>query len=94
MLWFACTVLTVLAGFFVLMPLFKEPKGNREIEQETDRFNAVENQDEAIEKDIAARKLKLYGSGPNAVQSSSSCPSCGAQIIPGKKFCADCGHRL
>jgi hypothetical protein len=22
------------------------------------------------------------------------CPACGAEIMPGKKFCADCGHKL
>jgi hypothetical protein len=147
MLWFACVALVVLAGFFVLTPLFREPKRTLEIEllaetepdrlrnlkavvdgnlndlefeykmgrlsdadfqqlgaayendaasilQRMDQIDASENLDESIEKDIALRKSKLYGAGAKEARDSSSCPSCGAQIIPGKKFCADCGHRF
>jgi hypothetical protein len=32
MLYVACTALVALAGFYVLIPLFKEPKGNLEVE--------------------------------------------------------------
>ena len=32
MLVLACTTMVVLAGFYVLLPLFKEPKGNLEVE--------------------------------------------------------------
>jgi hypothetical protein len=147
MLWFACVALVVLAGFFVLTPLFREPKRNLDIElltetepdhllnrkavvdgnlkelefeykmgrlsdadfqqlgaaykneaasilQRVDRLDAPENPDETIEKDIALRKSTLYGAGAQEARDSSSCPSCGAQIIPGKKFCADCGCRF
>jgi hypothetical protein len=31
---------------------------------------------------------KGNGGGPSA-----KCPACGAEIISGKKFCADCGHK-
>lgn len=59
-----------------------------------DRLNVSENLDEAIEKDIAARKAKLYGARSKREREPARCPSCGAEIIPGKKFCADCGNRL
>jgi hypothetical protein len=146
MVWIACTALVVLTGFFVLVPLFKEPKGSLEtallaeteldrllnrktvaygnlkdlefeykmgrlsdadfkqlseayvneaasILQKLDQLGEPENLDEAIEKDIASRKSKLFGSGSKEAR-KAACPSCGAEIIPGKKFCADCGHRF
>ena len=55
--------------------------------QEIDKLGSSENLDAAIEKDISARKAKA-GADP------LRCPSCGAQIVAGKKYCADCGHRL
>lgn len=146
MLWFACTALVALAGFYVLMPLFREPEGTLDIEllaeteldrlldrkavvysnlrdlefehkmgrltdadfqqldagykneaaailQKLDQLNASDNLDEVIEKDIAARKAKVYASVTKPAE-DSRCPSCGAEIISGKKFCPDCGHRL
>jgi hypothetical protein len=62
--------------------------------QKLDQLDASENLDGMIEKDIAARKAKLYGSRSKREREPVRCPSCGAEIIPGKKFCADCGHRL
>jgi hypothetical protein len=59
-----------------------------------DRLKASEKLDDIIEAEIALRKSKLYGSGTKRAQDTSCCPSCGAKIIPGKKFCADCGKRL
>ena len=60
--------------------------------QRLERLDASENLDAAIETEIAARKSRLYGAGPKRAQ--ALCPSCGAEVITGKKFCADCGHRL
>jgi len=147
MLWFACAALVLLTGFYVLMPLFQEPRGNLDGEllaeteldrllhrkavvygnlkdlefeykmgrlsdadfkqleagykseaaailQRLERLDASENLDDGIEEDIASRKAMLYASGPKAAPESSRCPSCGAEAIPGKKYCADCGHRL
>jgi rRNA maturation endonuclease Nob1 len=147
MLWFACIALVGLAGCYVVMPLFKDPESNLDIEllseteldrlldrkaviysnlrdlefehkmgrlsdtdfrqldagykneavailQRLDQLNASENLDAAIEKDIAARKAKLYGSVATRTEDSLRCPLCGAVIISGKKYCADCGHRL
>jgi hypothetical protein len=147
MLWFAYTALVALAGFYVLVPLFREPKGNLEIEllaeteldrlldrkaviysnlrdlefeykmgrlsdtdfqrleagykkdaaailEKLDQLNASENLDEAIEKDIASHKAKLNASGSKRAQDSPRCPSCGAEVLAGKKYCPDCGHRL
>ena len=59
-----------------------------------DLLDASENLDSQIEKDIAARKAKLSGSGSRRERGPAHCPSCGSEIVPGKKFCADCGHRL
>ena len=147
MLWFVCAVLVSTAFFFVLMPLFKEPKSSLDMElleeteadrllgrkavvygnledlefehnmgrlsesdfqqlqegyqteesailQELDRLEPSDKLDDIIEKEIASRKSRLYGAGTQKVQDASICPSCGATIIPGKKFCADCGKRL
>jgi hypothetical protein len=147
MLWLACTVVVALAGFYILAPLFKEPKGNLDIEllaeteldrlldrktvvyanlrdlefeykmgrlsetdfrqleagykndaaailQRLDELDAAENLDKVIERDIASRKSKLYASDSKRAQDSSRCPSCGATVIAGKKYCADCGKRL
>jgi hypothetical protein len=147
MLWLACGSLVVLAGFYVLRPLFREPAGNLESElpaeteldrllnrkavlyknlkdlefeyamgrlsnadfqqlatgyrneaaailQRLDQLGNSQSPDDSIEKEIASRKLKLYGSGAKQAQDSFRCPSCGAEIIPGKKFCSDCGHRF
>jgi hypothetical protein len=62
--------------------------------QRLDQLNASENLDETIERDVAARKAKLFGAGPKHAKESPRCPSCGAEVIPGKKYCADCGHHL
>lgn len=147
MLIFACGLITVLAGAFVLAPLFKEPKGNLEVEllaeteldrllnrkaiiysnlkelefeykmgrlsdadfqrlesgykseaaiilQKLDQLGAEKDIDENIERDVAARKTRLYSANTAPVREAVQCPSCGASVAPGKKFCADCGHRL
>lgn len=137
----ACVTLAALTGVYVLIPLFKEPKGSLETvlleETELDRllnrkavvysnikdlefeyklgrlsdadFKRLEtgykeeaalilhkldelgteqDVDALIEKEVAARKAKLFPTG------SATCASCGAEIIPGKRFCGDCGRRL
>jgi hypothetical protein len=147
MVWVVCTVLGVLTAFYILMPLFREPRGNLDIEllaeteldrlldrkaviyanlrdlelenkmgrlsetdfrqleagykndaavilQRLDQLDASENFDEVIEKDIASRKAKMHALNSKRAKDSSRCPSCGAEIIGGKKFCADCGKRL
>ncbi len=50
--------------------------------------------DEVIEREIASRKSRSSTPGSNSEMERSHCPSCGAQAIPGKNFCADCGHSL
>ena len=145
MTWFACAVLVVAAGYYVLIPLFRETKsapeadmpdemeldrlmdrkaviyrGIRDLEfehamgrlsdadfqrlqadykkdaalilQKLDRLGVSEDFDNAIEKEIAARKTGLSVSPEK--RKPSRCPSCGAETVPGKKFCADCGERL
>ncbi len=147
MLVLACATLVLLAGVYVLMPLFKEPGGNLEAEllaeteldrllnrkaiiysnlkelefeykmgrlsdadfrrleagykaeaasilQKLDQLGVEKDIDEAIDRDVAARKARLFASSPAEAQVSGNCPSCGAAVIPGKKFCADCGRRL
>ena len=45
----------------------------------------------------AAPKVVSKGevqSGAKPAEAPGKCPSCGSDIIPGKKFCADCGHQL
>jgi predicted Zn-ribbon and HTH transcriptional regulator len=147
MLWFACTTVVALAGLYVLLPLFKEPKGNPDIDllaetefdrlldrksvlygnlkdlkfeytlgrlsdtdfrqleagykneasailQKLDRLEASDKLDSLIEKDIASRKARIYASVSKPERDPSRCPSCGAEVIAGKRFCADCGYRL
>jgi hypothetical protein len=132
-----------LAAYYVLTPLFREAKGNLDVEllaeteldrllnrkaivysnlkelefeykigrlsdadfqrletgykaeagvilKQLDELGVEKDLDESIEKDISLRKARLSGK-PGAVV---MCPSCGAEALPGKKFCADCGHRL
>jgi hypothetical protein len=143
----ACALLTVIAGAFVLTPLFKEPKGNLEVEllaetdldrllnrkaivytnlkdlefeykmgrlgdadfkrlqagykgeaaailQKLDQMGVEKDLDERIEKDIATSKSRLFSATPARTTGPERCPSCGADLIPRKKFCADCGHQL
>jgi hypothetical protein len=144
MLFLAGTILTTLAVLYILMPLFREPKGNLEVEllaeteldrllnrkaviytnlkdlefefkmgrlgqadfhrleggfkseaaeilNKLDRLGVEKDLDESIEKSIADRKVRLTsGKKPGA----TVCPSCGANIAPGKQFCADCGARV
>jgi hypothetical protein len=148
MLIVACSAMVLLAGVYVLTPLFKEPKGNLEVEllaeteldrllnrkaivysnlkdlefeykmgrlsdadfrrleagfkgeaslilQQMDQLGVDNNIDETIEKDVASRKERLRAPGKRGNQNDAGrCPSCGAALVPGKKFCADCGHRL
>ena len=144
MVFLAGATLASIAAIYVLMPLFKEPKGNLEVELlaeteldrllnrkaviysnlkdlqsdykmgrlgdsdyhrleagfkveaaeilgQLDQLGVEQNLDEGIEQAIAARKARL-SSGRE--KRSGTCPSCGAEIASGKKFCAECGRRL
>jgi len=62
--------------------------------QKFEQLGTSESLDEPIEKDIAARRAALFGKGSEEPQPAARCPSCGAEIIAGKKFCADCGHKF
>jgi hypothetical protein len=46
---------------------------------------------DAAPKAALKREVRA-GTRPSPV--SGKCPSCGSDIIPGKKFCADCGQQL
>jgi hypothetical protein len=138
----ACTAVVLLAGVYVLAPLFREPRGNLAVEllaeteldrllnrkavvygnlkdlefeykmgrlgdadfrrleagykqeaavilQKLDQLGVDTDVDAAIEKEVAARK-----SGRAGTTAAGKCPACGADLISGKKFCADCGRRL
>ena len=147
MVWLSSTILVLLAGIYVLMPLFRKPEKGLEIElvaeteldrlldrktvvygnlrdlefeykmgrlsdsdfqqlgagykneaagilQNLDQLSASENLDEVIEKDIATRKARRLASASKPAKDAPICSSCGAKVLAGKKFCADCGHRL
>jgi hypothetical protein len=140
----ACSLLVVIAGVYVLTPLFKEPEGNLEVEllaeteldrllarkavvysnlkdlefeykmgrlsdgdfrlleagykseaaailQKLDQLGVAKDLDDTIERDIAARKAKLY---PGTGEKTRRCPSCGCESPVGKSYCADCGGKL
>jgi hypothetical protein len=143
----SCTVLTVLAGIFVLFPLFRKSDDSLAIEflaeteldrlierktavyrnlkdlafeyemgrlseedfrqleagyktdaavilQKLEQIGASEHLDESIEKDIASKKSRDSADASHFQKKGTKCSSCGADVIPGKNFCADCGHRL
>jgi hypothetical protein len=143
----SCTVLAVLAGIFVLLPLFRKSDNSPDIEflaeteldrlverktaiyrnlkdlafeyemgrlseedfrqleagyktdaavilQKLEQMGASEHLDESIEKDIASKKNGVSADASKSPQNRTKCSSCGADVIPGKNFCADCGHRL
>lgn len=147
MLIFTCAALVMLSGIYVMAPLFREPKGNLEVDllaetemdrllnrkaviytnlkdlefeykmgrladadfkrletgykveaagvlRKLDQLGVEKNIDETIERAVAARKAKLFPKDKTPGQAVLNCPSCGAALIPGKKFCADCGQRL
>jgi hypothetical protein len=147
MLWILCAALVLIAGGYVLQPLFREPKAaldidllaetelDRLVDRKTviyrnlkdlefeyamgrlsdadfhrlqtdykndaaiilgklDQLGASEGLDDAMEKEIASRKDKLFSPRPGRAPETRRCPSCGAEVITGKKFCADCGQRL
>jgi hypothetical protein len=147
MLWLLCAMVTVLAGAYVVLPLFRDSKTATDVdllpETELDRLmdrksviyrnikdlefehamgrlsdadfrrleadykneaaallakldqlGASENLDETIERDIASRKAKLFPAGSARGKELPRCPACGAEVVAGKKFCADCGQRL
>ena len=147
MLIFACGIIVLLAGFYTLLPLFRDSGGNMEAElltesgldrllyqkailystlkdlefefkvgrlaredfrqlesaykaeaamilQKLDQMGAGTGLDEAIERDIAARKAEMFASAGSPKGDPSRCQSCGAMLLPGKKFCADCGKPI
>jgi hypothetical protein len=147
MLFLACTIVVVLAGVYVLNPLFRAPGDNLEAEfiaeteldrllnrkavaysnlrdlefehkmgrlseadfrqleagykneaalilQNLDQLGASEDLDKMLEKEVASRKARLFAQVSGSGKELLRCPSCGAAIIPGKRFCADCGHQL
>ena len=140
MLQAACTVVVLIAGVYVLLPLFRGGSDTLDVEllseteldrlldrkavvyknlmdleleykmgrlseadfkrldagykqeaalilQEMEKLGSSGGLDAAIEKDISALKAKP---GADLLR----CPSCGAEVAAGKKFCADCGYRL
>ncbi len=140
MIWLFCTALVMLAGLYVLMPLFGKGKenpdldlsGETELERLQDRKSVIYKnikdlefeykmgrlsgvdfqQLEAGYKNDAAiilQKMESLGAGEeldaliekeinkrknNLKHGITKCPACGAEIASGKKFCADCGHKL
>lgn len=62
--------------------------------EKLDKLGASEDLDKAMDKEITSRKAKLFGPRPGRSGEAQRCPSCGAEVIAGKKFCADCGQPL
>jgi hypothetical protein len=77
------------ADFHRLETSFKAEAG--EILNKLDQLGVEENLDESIEQAVAARRARLASEKKPAPK---NCPSCGAVVLPGKNYCADCGTRL
>ena len=61
--------------------------------QELENFKGSGASGKSVGRDRAAKKGKSASKDPGSA-AESRCPSCGAPLIPGKKFCADCGQKL
>ena len=65
--------------------------------QELEKLESSENlntlPDTSMEKEIASSQQNSTTDQAAPVR-LTVCPSCGSEIIPGKKFCADCGLEL
>lgn len=67
--------------------------------RQLDALGVEKNLDELLERDVASRRAK-QSSAERQKRSSAErpdaarCPSCGAAVAQGKRFCGDCGHRL
>jgi hypothetical protein len=59
-----------------------------------DSLGVNENLDDSIDREIAARKAELFSPPPIRPSAATVCPACGAEVMRGKKFCADCGQKL
>ncbi len=145
MLIFACAIITVLAGLYVLRPLFPDTTGELDADllAETELDRLIErkslvyaglkdlefeyqmgrlshedfkrlDEDYRAEATAILQKIDLLDAADAAGETSQKarqkagaddrraepapdsahCSACGAAVIPGKNFCADCGQRL
>lgn len=62
--------------------------------RQLDALGVEKNLDETIERDVASRRAKRGTAARAEARETARCPSCGTPTAPGKRFCADCGHRL
>jgi hypothetical protein len=62
--------------------------------EKLDNLGAEKDLDDHLEREIAVRKTKLFSTSPSEPKKGVRCPSCGAAVVQGKRFCADCGHKL
>jgi hypothetical protein len=62
--------------------------------QKLEQMGVSESFEASIEEDIASRRKPQQTDKSGRMKNRALCPSCGADVIPGKKFCADCGQKL
>ena len=62
--------------------------------QKLEQMGVSESFEASIEEDIASRRKPPQTDKSGRMINRALCPSCGADVIPGKKFCADCGQKL
>jgi hypothetical protein len=66
-----------------------------DIQQKFAQLGNGDNLERRIEEEIAAYKAKIKpAAAPAGAHEQKLCPGCGSEIVPGKKFCADCGWRF
>jgi hypothetical protein len=60
--------------------------------EKLEALQGPEDTGETLEKEISSGKRS--SSKAESAKRVDKCPACGSDIIKGKKFCADCGHKL
>jgi hypothetical protein len=62
--------------------------------QSLDELGVGEDFDEGLKRAVAERKARLFSASSARSPEAGQCPHCGAETVPGKNFCPDCGGRL
>jgi hypothetical protein len=65
-----------------------------DILQKLDSMRSSKRSEKGIKKDPSERPPMRSAADSKPESAEPRCPACGAEVFAGKKFCADCGHKL